>query len=126
MAGAAFASDRALRELSRTLSKLAQFQAPPNTRAKISGCTRKKFATMRSAVGHFVGSDVMRAPLDNDEYKTTHNIAQLHFVIVRAGWHADLIAVEAENEELGLELAMAQHNELLELLRINSAPSHAP
>ena len=53
---------------------------------------------MRSAVGHFVGPDVLRAPLAFDEYHTTHNIAWLQFVALRA-----------VNEQLQRTIAEAQH-----------------
>ena len=75
---------RGLRELPRSLSKLAQLSDAPKTSSKISGCTRKKFATMRSAVGQFVGPDVLHAVLAFDVYHTTHNISWLQFVAVRA------------------------------------------
>ena len=71
---------KVLRELSRTLSKLAQLHAPPKASTIISGSGRKKFAAVRTAVGHFVGDDVMRALIGIDEYDTVENIHQLKYI----------------------------------------------
>ena len=58
---------QAMRELSRSFSKLAQRTAAPAARGKTSGCMRKKFAIIRDAVGYFIGADVFRAMLDLGE-----------------------------------------------------------
>ena len=73
-----------MRELSHTLSKLGQLQAPPAGVTKSSGSARKKFANARAAVRHFVGPDVLRALLAFDVYNTTLNIVWLQFVASRA------------------------------------------
>ena len=85
---------RALRELARSLSKIAKLAAAPKASGKI-----KKYATMRSAVGHFVGPDVLRALLAIDEYHTTRNIALSQFVVKRADSLTALGAISDENEQ---------------------------
>ena len=90
---------RALRELARSLSKIAQLAAAPKASGKISGRSRKKYATMRSAVGHFVGPDVLRALLAIDVYHTTRNIALSQFVVKRADLLTALGAIIDENEQ---------------------------
>ena len=84
---------RALRELSRALAKVAQLAAAPKASSKISGCSRKKYAIMRSAVGYFVGPDVLPALIASDEYHTTRNIALLQFVVERVDSLTDLGAI---------------------------------
>ena len=97
-----------MRELSRTLSKLAQLPAPPTTSAKSSGCVHKKLATVRATVRHFVGSDVVRALLDNDEYNTAYNIDQLQFLIDCIELAAELERSRVDCIELAAELELAR------------------
>ena len=71
-------------------------QAPPTGNTKSSGCARKKFATVRAAIGHFVGLDEVRALLANDEYNTASNLYQLRFLITCAECDASRIELETE------------------------------
>ena len=61
---------RSLGDLSETLCKLAQLEASPAGIAKTSGAARKRFAQARSAVGYFVGSDLIRALLTDGPPRT--------------------------------------------------------
>ena len=97
-----------MRELSHALASIAKMRAPPTGNTKSSGAARKKFATVKAAVGHFVGPDVVRALLANDEYNTASNLCQLQFLITCAGCEASRTELEAE-----IELLEAQSEELI-------------
>ena len=73
-----------------------------------SGAARKNFATVKAAVGHFIGPDVVRALLDSDEYNTASNLCLLQFLISCAGCEASRTEFEAE-----IELLEAQSVELI-------------
>ena len=95
-------------QLSHVLASIAKMRAPPTGNTKSSGAGRKKFATVKAAVGHFVGPDVVRALLANDEYNTASNHCQLQFLITCAGCEASRTELEAEMKLLG-----AQSEELI-------------
>jgi len=82
---------QAMRELEHSLSRLALLPNAPGNRGKTSGSARSKFATIRDAVGEFIGSDILRALIDLAEPNTCHNIRHLS----RAINGSVLVAVEA-------------------------------
>jgi hypothetical protein len=68
---------QAMRELEHSLSKLALLPTAPGNRGRASGSARSKFATMRDAVGEFIGSDILRALIELAEPNTCHNVRHL-------------------------------------------------
>ena len=74
---------------------------------------------MRTAVGYFIGSDVLRALLTLEEYHTTHNVTQLQFIIDQAGWHADAREVFLKRRIAELQLSVTE-------LKASIAPSPTP
>ena len=66
-----------MRELERSLSKVALLPAPPDNRGRASGSARKKFNHMQLAVGWFIGKNILRALLTLAEPNTCANLVQL-------------------------------------------------
>ena len=73
-----------MRELERSLSKIALLPAPPDNRGRASGSARKKFNLMQLAVGGFIGKDILRALFTFAEPNTCSNLYQLTSALIRA------------------------------------------